>query len=61
MIEYGRIRIWWKIQNLVLIINVINQYNDCNVGFKVFYDCIVMFYAHFNLHYHTFIFKKNIV
>ena len=38
-----------------------NQYNDFNIEFKVIYDCIVTFYAHFNLNYHTFILKQLIM
>ena len=36
-----------------------NQYNECNTGFMVFYDCIVTLYFHFNLDYHSFIYIKN--
>ena len=32
-----------------------NRYNDHNIGFKVFYDGIVIFYVHLNLDHHTFI------
>ena len=38
---------------------IINQYNDRNIRCQVFYDCIVIFYVHLNLDYHTFIFKKE--
>ena len=37
--------------------NVNNQYNDRNIGFKVYYDGMVTFYVHLNLDCHTFIFK----
>ena len=34
---------------------VINQYNDCNIEFKVFYHGMVVFYGNLNLDYHIFI------
>ena len=38
--------------------NVINQYNDCHMGFKVLYDGIVTRYVNLNLDYHTFMLKE---
>ena len=35
--------------------NVINQYNDRNIGFKVFYHGMVMFYVNLNLEYNIYI------
>ena len=50
------------IQNLFFYIYFFNnQYNDLNIGFKVFYGCIVTFDVYLNLDYHTFILKKNSV
>ena len=40
---------------LFLKINVFNQYNDLNIGFKVFYHGMAMFYVNLNLEYHIFI------
>ena len=36
-------------------INVLNQFNDRNIGFKVFDHGMVMFYVNLNLEYHIFI------
>ena len=35
--------------------DVINQYNDCNIGLQVFYHGMVMLYVNLNLEYHIFI------
>ena len=37
--------------------NVINQYNDQNIVFKVFDHGMVMLYVNRNLDYHIFIYK----
>ena len=34
---------------------IINQYNHYNIGFKVLYHGMVMFYVNLNLNYHIFI------
>ena len=41
--------------------NVVNQYNDQNIGFKVFYHGSAMLDVNLNLDYHIFILKNDIV
>ena len=36
-----------------------NQYNQCNIGIKVFLMLHSAFYVHLNLNYYTFIFNIN--
>ena len=41
LIEYARGRKWWSNPKLLKKIKNYNQYTDRNIGFRVFYDCMV--------------------